>query len=198
MRASSSALLVTAAALALTACQKKTEAPAAPEAQPAPAAAAPAEAPNTLPARKPGLWEVRTSGVDTTGTPSVMRMCLDAAVEKQMSIWGESLAGECHGSRPTRQADGSWTFDSTCDRGTGGVSTLKGVATGDMQSHYQIRMDISTTGASVPQMNRSLTQTQDASYMGACPADMQPGDAEMMTAHGRMRVNLLKLKPPVR
>ena len=185
-----SRLIVAAAVsvIALSACQRQEEAPAAEDSvAPTPGAGAPA-APPTL-QRKPGLWRMAMSmeGVDFVQTT---RVCIDEATEREMSVWGAQTTRDmCSEHRVTRQRDGSWAFRSVYSMGSGGVTTTEGVATGDFQSRYQVRATTTTSGAATPQMNRSGTMTIQASWEGPCPEGWRPGDMEVP---GGGRINLAR------
>ena len=72
--------------LALAACSKKADTPAATgEAKPA-AAAMPSM--TTPPSRKPGLWSQTMSSADMNQT---MKVCLDADTDAKMSVWGQAM-----------------------------------------------------------------------------------------------------------
>lgn len=165
--------IVCLSVLTLAACNRGDEAE-----QPAEGpVAAPPVAPSvpTRPIRKPGLWETSASveGLDAVQT---VRLCLDAATDERLSLaGGQAGAAQCRNSQ-TREADGSWRFSSACDMGSGGTVTTVGTATGDFSSRYTVTADSTTSGAAVPQMNRSQRVTVQAAWRGACPADMKPGD----------------------
>lgn len=163
-------------ALTLAACDRreKSAAPESPTAAPAPASA---PVP-TRPVRKPGLWETSASieGVDTVFTS---RLCVDERTDEKLALASaQPGAGECK-STQTREADGSWRFSSVCDLGSGGRATTTGTAAGDFASRYEVRAETTTEGAAVPQMNRSARMTMQATWRGACPADMRPGDVSI-------------------
>jgi hypothetical protein len=192
--------IVSAAALAvlapslliLGACNRGKPAEKAPEAPGAPAAQTPAApTPPSAPKRRAGLWEMRMSSSDND-TAMVTRFCTSDEVEAKVSVWGSQMTKDmCSQNSMTRNPDGSWSFSSRCDMGTGGVVSSTGTASGDFDKHYQVRSTSTTSGASVPQMNRTSTVTMDSSWMGACPADMKPGDMTLPGGMGKM--NILEL-----
>jgi len=195
MRAAVTAVSVIVLAVSAAACNpaKKDEAPAAPG---APATAAPAPArpslpigPAALPHRKPGLWEMTMAleGEDAR-PPMVTRLCLDAASEARSSIWGAEMSKDmCSKNEIKRNLDGSWTFASVCNMGSGGVTHSEGTATGDLTDNYVVRMKSSTSGAQLDMMNRDQAFTIASRRIGACEAGQRGGD---MIVNGRVVANV--------
>jgi hypothetical protein len=196
MAAMRSVLTVAGLALALVACGKKDEAgKASAGAAPAATAAAPAKAPATSPAamphRKPGLWEQK---VTTSGFSQTTRLCLDAATEAKMSVWGAQTSKDrCQKTSIDRKLDGSWTFASVCDMGSGGKTSTEGAITGDFASSYHLTANSKTEGAQAAQMNGPHAMTMDATWQGPCPAGFKPGDMELP---GGMKINIAEAGGP--
>ena len=166
------------AIIALTACNKKTaEAPAPDEQQSAEAGQQAVPGANG-PTRKAGLWEITVSG--SISAPTSTRQCVDAASDAATSLYGAQLSNsQCSESAFLRQPDGSWKFHRMCDMGSGGMVTLDGTISGDFDNQYSVDFNSTTTGAEVPQMNRNEKITVKGKWVGACPADMKPGDMEL-------------------
>lgn len=163
--------------LALAACSKPAEKPAA--------------ASSESTARKPGLWELRISDGESV---QVQRECLDAATDQQLSLIGRQTNDQnCQKHLMTRQPDGSWRFSTVCDMGSGGVVSAEGVATGDFATHYQMKVEQSTTGAAVPMLNGNRRLVIDAAWVAECPAGMKPGEAELP---GGRRINMVEISAP--
>ena len=181
-------LVLSLSVLALAGCQKKAETTkAADDVAPAATAGQAAAAP---PARKPGLWVQTVKSGDMSQRAQV---CIDAATDAKISLFGaQAGAGRCAGNRVTPAAGGGWAFESVCDMGSGGTTTTKGVATGDMASHYRLTATSTTTGAQAAQMNGAREMSLEAAWQGPCPAGMKPGD---MTLDGGVTINLLTLAP---
>lgn len=182
--------LFAAIALALAACGQKdtAKAPAAGDTAAPASATAQASGPVAMPTRKPGLWLQTVSMGDFKQST---RLCLDAATDKSMSLWGAQATQEmCSQTQMSRGLDGSISFSSTCDMGSGGKSTSKGVVKGDFNSKYTVEADTTTEGASAPQMNGSRKMTLEAAWQGPCPADFKPGDMELP---GGMKMNVAEL-----
>ncbi len=180
------------AVLALAACNRNgDEAPEQASEPDAPAqaeASAEGAAPPAPPRRKAGLWEQRVS---TEGMVQVSRICIDEALERRLSWWGQQATTEgCEKNLVTRRTDGGWQFSSVCDMGTGGKTTTSGVATGDFDSRYVVQAQSSTVGAEAPQMNGTRQINIESAWQGACPEGFRPGDMELP---GGIRLNLLDM-----
>lgn len=195
MRAVAAAVLVSALALSVAACKPKPaeDAPAAPgsvaapDAAPSAAPAGPVNA-NSLPHRKPGLWEMTMTLQGEDHPPMVTRLCLDAASEARSSIWGNEMTREmCTKNEMSRQLDGSYKFASVCNMGSGGVTRSEGTASGDLTSNYVVRMKSSTSGAELEMMNRDQEFSIASRRLGACEAGQRGGD---MIMNGRVVANL--------
>ncbi|MDE2485868.1 MAG: hypothetical protein KGO51_00575 [Alphaproteobacteria bacterium] len=173
------------ALLALAGCQKKTNEQAAANAQaPAPAAgtaqgraqtaAAPSE-PLKL-SRRPGLWEMKMT---TEGMTQASRVCVDAATDAKLGITGVHKGpNPCSEQKMTKTASG-YQIDTVCNLGDAGVLTNHAVMTGDPGSHYTVEMTTTTKGARAAQVNGTRKAVMEATWKGACPADMKPGDVEV-------------------
>jgi hypothetical protein len=130
-----------------------------------------------MPKRKPGLWR---HTITTAGATQTMTLCLDAAADRQLAVWGQGASQEmCQQTDMRRRLDGAIAFSSTCDMGGGGKTTSKGVIQGDFGTAYKMEADSVTEGASAPQMNGAHKMTLEAAWTGPCPAGARPGDVEM-------------------
>ena len=180
-------LACAAALLVLGACSKKPETPGG-----GPTAGAP-EAPKpsamlTPPQRKAGLWE---QTITSERMNQVTQICLDETVGKRLSGFGQQVGkNPCERNAVTSKLGGGWEFSSVCDLGAAGRVESHGVATGDMGSHYVVDIESTTTGAAMPQANGDHKMKLEASWKGACPADMRPGD---MTMPGGMKMNMVDM-----
>lgn len=173
----------------LAGCQRReateetTAADAAATTETAEAPAAGRAAPVRGPTLRAGLWQVTTS-IEGVGAAPATRMCVDAGMQAEMAVIGQSDP-RCQATRMQRTADG-WSFASRCDMGSAGQTEAEGVATGDFQSRYETRVTTRTSGAEVPHMNREMRMTSVAVWQGPCPDGWRPGDVE--TPVGRMNM----------
>jgi hypothetical protein len=139
-----------------------------------------------LPARQPGLWDVKII-MGSNLPPMSMQMCLDEASDRKMMEQGMSMSeGMCSQTSSRREGDG-FVIESTCNI-DGGTAHTRATISGDFQSSY--RMDIVSDreggNKSIP---KHTEMTHEGTHMGACGNDMTPGDVIIM---GR-KMNILKM-----
>ena len=152
----------------------------------------PADAPDAAnaPMRKAGLWELKLTRDGKSGKLGWLKVCLDAATDSRLGVFGRHFAkGDCQRSI-TRQDDGAYRFSSTCTVGGGAVVATHGVATGDFNTGYTIRSDINVTGAPFEPMNGSHAITIEGRFNGPCPAGLRPGEVSLGTG---MKVSIDQL-----
>ena len=87
----------------------------------------------------------------------------------------------------SRDSSGNMVFDATCDIG-GRKTKTHGVISGDFQSHYTLDIVTDSEGGN-PALPKHSEMTQEATWIGACPAGMKPGD---MVMPGGRTINLLE------
>ncbi len=161
----SGAILV--AAMLLTACGDKPSVATGGE-------GADAKAVVPTPVRKLGQWE---HAVLADGQTVTMKICLDEAMEKRISWWGQANAPEdCSRNEVQRQADGTWTFSTICKTFAGGETTTSGAATGDFETNYTVLATSTTTGATIERVNGTHDVKIDAKWLGQCPTGQRGGD----------------------
>jgi hypothetical protein len=184
-------ILVAASILALTACNRQGGGKPSAAASPVSPAAAPL-ATSQPPARRAGLWE-QTMNRDGAA-PMVMgkmRLCVDAASEAKISLFGGRMGkGRCGRRSVSRQLNGNYDFTSTCDMGEAGVTTSKGTLSGDLSSRYRVHAESDIAGSSIPSLNGHHVTDIEATWLGACPAGMTPGDIVMGNG---MKINVDKI-----
>ena len=182
----SQVLVCAAALLALGACSKKPETPGGGPTTAAPEAIKPAAI--TMPERRAGLWE---QSMTAEKMSQVTQLCLDETVGKRLSAFGQQASKTpCEKNAVTPKLGGGWEFSSVCDLGAAGRIESHGVATGDLSSHYVVDISSTTTGAAMPQANGDHKMKLEATWKGACPADMRPGD---MSMPGGMKINMVDM-----
>ena len=178
-------LVLTAAALALAACNKPAGTDGAPVAPAAAASGGQAASAMAMPVRKPGLWETtmmrdgKPGGPRMAGT-GVMKMCVDAASDVKMAAFGGRMGrGMCSEQHASKNPDGSYSFASTCTIGAGATVTSKGVASGDFTSKYVVHSESDVSGGQFAQMNGHHVTEITSVYAGPCPAGMAGGDMQL-------------------
>lgn len=128
-----------------------------------------------LPPRKPGLWQIDMTMPAAPG-PQQMRMCIDSGTDAEMFKMGMNAArGSC--DKPSITRSGSVvTIDSTCKMGETRMTThavTKFTADTAYHTEADTRMDPPMPG------REAMKITQEGKWVGACPADMTPGDVAM-------------------
>jgi hypothetical protein len=140
-----------------------------------------------MPPRKPGLWRVTMTMPGGRPGPGEMRMCIDSKSDAALMKMGAGAAqGRCT-KNESRRSGNQMIIDSVCTIGSSvSTSHIVMTMTGDNAYHTDI---VSRTEP--PLAGQAETHiTQDGTWTGACPADMQPGD--MMMPNG-MKVNMLTM-----
>jgi hypothetical protein len=141
-------------------------------------AAAVAQLPD-LPARKPGLWEIRMTTEQPAGTPVITsQMCIDAATDREMHEFGLKMSKDTCKKFDSRRTAAAWIIDAECSFGPM-KSLTKTTITGDFQKTVSVRIEGTTDGmpgaGSGPQ---KTLMTQVATWKGPC-GDLKPGDITM-------------------
>ena len=148
------------------------------------ALAASAAVAGDFPARKPGLWEMSITGVGSTARPIKAKICLDQATADALIGQGTAQAKAMCSKREVHFSGNTGTADSVCKiAGSTQTSHADFVFDGDTAYHVTTRShyDPPLRGKSESSMK------SDARWVGACPADMKPGD--MITPTGaRMHI----------
>jgi Protein of unknown function (DUF3617) len=149
-----------------------------------------------MPARKPGLWELKMDFVGRQMPAQVMKHCIDAATDKAMnSQFGGASQENCSKIETTR-AGAATIIDAVCKFGDA-TSTTHSVITGSFDSAYTV--DVTSTregGPPTPAMapRGSTHMTIAAKWLGPCEAGQKPGDVIM--ANG-MKMNLMDMQKRV-
>ena len=139
-----------------------------------------------LPARKPGLWEMKMEFAGRNAPGQTMQQCIDAATDQMMqSNAGPAGQSTCSKRDVQRSAD-KITIDSVCTVG-GKTTTSHAEITGSFDSAYT--MTITSDSATAP--GGKSTMTMAAKWLGPCTGDQKPGD--MIMGNG-MKINILEMK----
>jgi hypothetical protein len=139
-----------------------------------------------LPARKPGLWQLKLALEEfSTLPPQLAEHCIDAATDKLMDVTGSNMQ-QAACSKPDVQKVGStFVVDSVCKMGPFAMSS-HAVISGDLNSAYTVKVTSKQMGEPVAGIPASSSMTIDAKWVGACKADQKPGDMIM----GGRKVNV--------
>ncbi len=145
-----------------------------------------------LPARKPGLWELKMTFEGRSLPPQTMQHCIDAATDKQMNTIGGAMRRDMCSKQEVQQVGSTIVVDSICKVGAATV-TSHGVVSGDFNSAYTVKVTSKREGAAAPGMPASgeSNMSVEAKWLGACKAGQKPGDIIM--AGGR-KINIHDLR----
>jgi len=135
--------------------------------------------PANMPKRKPGLWEMQTSGMG--GQPQTTKICLDADTDTAMYKMGTHMGGQmCSKFNIDVQSGSKVVTDAVCkiDTPNGGVSMTSHSETnytGDTAYSTQghIKYDPAIMGHS------EMAITSSGKWVGQCAAGQKPGDMVM-------------------
>jgi hypothetical protein len=138
-----------------------------------------------LPARKPGLWEIKTVMEGGFQPTQVAQHCIDAETDKLMSSMGGDMRKEACSKQDVKKDGATYVIESVCKFGPM-TSTSRGVISGDFNSAYTVKMTSKREGGpNFPGMpgGGDSNMTIEAKWLSACTADQKPGDIVM--ADGR-------------
>jgi Protein of unknown function (DUF3617) len=140
-----------------------------------------------MPARKAGLWEIKTS-IENRGSASLpVQHCIDNTTDQRMLSSAGPLGESACPKRDVRRSGDTVTIDSTCtfkDK----TATSHAVITGSFDSAYT--MTVTSQSEALP--GGKITMTLTGKWLGPCAADQKPGDIIM--AGGAAKVNILEQK----
>jgi hypothetical protein len=148
-----------------------------------------------MPARKPGLWELKLD-FETLKLPArVMQHCVDAATDKLLNAQFGGPANEACSKQDVQNVAGTMIVDSVCKFGAA-TTTSHAVIAGRFDSAYTV--DVTSTregGRALPgQAPGAPTHMKiEAKWLGACAAGQKPGD--IMMGNG-MKINILDMPKP--
>ena len=144
-----------------------------------------------MPARKPGLWELKMAFENSRIPERTMQQCVDAATDKLMNTGFGGGAQENCSKQDTQHVGSALVIDSTCTFGPA-TTTSHAVVTGSFDSAYSVDVTSTRQGAPAPGMapTGSTHMKMEAKWLGPCAADQKPGD---VITDGR-KMNLLDLQ----
>lgn len=140
------------------------------------------------PARKPGLWEMRSDdGSGAKEGSHTMQQCIDAASDKALRDMGQGMGKDLCSKQELSSDGGKLVMDSVCKIGNT-VATSHAVMSGDFGTAYRME---SKSSYSPPLMGRAEGHSvMEAKWIGPCKADQKPGD--MVMPNG-MKMNVLDM-----
>ncbi len=132
-----------------------------------------------IPHRKPGLWEMTVTDAEGAGGKGIkQRICLDAKSEELLNRQSIATGQEACSSVQTRATGDQLRAKAVCNLGSVKMTSESVTTfTGDSASMTTVH-----TTYDPPLAGRSQSDTrQEAKWLGACPADMKPGDVVLQT-----------------
>jgi len=144
-----------------------------------------------MPARKPGLWEIKTTSEGHGMPPTTSEHCIDAETDKLMNSMGGNMRQEMCPKRDVQKVGSTIVVDSVC-KAMGMTITSHSVTSGDFNSAYTVKITSKTEGGP-PGLAGNTSITLDAKWMGACKADQKPGD--MMSAGRKINIRDMQNMP---
>lgn len=151
-----------------------------------------AQGADTIPARKPGLWEIDTEVSMVPGQKITARRCIGPNGDGDLLDRSAKERKKCGEARVTRNGQEVVT-DMVC-KVDASTATIHGVLRGDFQKQYAGRVD--TTYAPPLHGMSSTSVSLDARWIGPCAPGQKPGDTEMTMMGGRINLQeLMKVMP---
>jgi hypothetical protein len=152
----------------------------------------------TPPPRRAGLWNetFTKDGKRDLGIYSSVHICVGPDTDAKSPIFNfdaavrRAHAGNCTAPSASRRGDGLYVFSSTCPSRGGGTTRTDGLVSGNFRTAYHMQLVSTITGALVPSQNGRHVVEIDGQWLGACPANLAPGDMVLPNGlklpHGRM------------
>jgi hypothetical protein len=139
-----------------------------------------------MPARKAGLWEVKTSFGNGGGASLTVQQCIDAGTDQMMMSTTGPLAQSVCPRRDIQRSGNTVTIDAACTT-MNKTATTHAVVTGSFDSAYV--MTVTAQGDAMP--GGTMTMTMTGKWLGPCTAGQKPGD--MIMPNGR-KLNILEMQ----
>jgi hypothetical protein len=133
-----------------------------------------------MPARKPGLWEMKMSFEGRAAALQSIQQCIDAATDQIMQSSASNIGSQNCSKRDVVKSGDTTTIDSVCSV-AGRNATSHAVVTGSFDSAYTM------TVASKSDVGPGINMTVAAKWLGPCLADQKPGD---LILPGGIKMNL--------
>ncbi len=150
-----------------------------------------------LPARKPGLWDLKMVFEGRNLPPQAMQHCVDAATDKLMNSNFGGMTRDACAKQDMKVAGDTITIDSVCKFGAA-TTTSRAVITGRFDQAYTVKVTSTQEGGTpMPGVTpgQATHMTIEAKWLGPCKAGQKPGD--IMMANG-MKLNVLDMPTPGR
>jgi len=142
-----------------------------------------------LPARKPGLWEMKMVFEGRSLPPHTSQHCIDAETDRMMNATGTAMTKDMCAKMDVQKVGDTFVIDAVCKMGPS-TNIARSVVSGDFNSAYTVKVSSQTEGGpklpGTPPDGKS-EMTIEARWTGACKGDQKPGDIIMSTG---MKMNI--------
>ena len=135
------------------------------------------------PARKAGLWKIKTT-IEGRGRTVTVQQCIDASTDQMLQSSTGPLAAQACPTREVKKSDTGLTIVSRCNF-NGKPASASAVVSGSFDSAYT--MTVTAEGSDLP----ATRMTMEGKWLGACTADQKPGDVIMSNG---VKVNVPELQ----
>src|SRR5262249_47389800 len=145
-----------------------------------------------MPARKAGLWEMKTAFEGGNIPAQSAQHCIDAETDKLMNSVGGNMGKMCS-KQDVQKVGDTMVIDSVCKFETM-TTTSHAVVSGDFNSAYTVRISSKSQGGPAVQgmpAGGASNMTVEAKWVGPCKAGQKPGD---MIMAGGQKVNIRDLQ----
>ena len=103
-------------------------------------------------ARKPGLWEVKTT-IEGQGRAVTVQQCIDAATDQMLQASAGPFSAPLCKGREVTKSDAGMTIDTDCSL-NGKAATAHAVVTGNFDSAYT--MTVTAEGGALPPVKMTM------------------------------------------
>ncbi len=141
-------------------------------------------APNNMPKRKPGLWEIKMQSPEME-MAMISQHCIDEKTDNLLQQQGRAQSSQKCSNSSVRKEGDKIIVESECQY-EGRTARTKAVFSGDFSQHY--RGEIHTTYTPPLHNIKSSTQTFKGKWLGACKPGQKPGDV-VIPGMGSMNLN---------
>jgi hypothetical protein len=142
-----------------------------------------------MPARKPGLWDMRMTVQGQKMPPQLAQHCIDAETDKLMNEIGTGMQKEMCQKHEMSQSGDTLVVESVCN--IGGVNTTtRAEISGKFDSAYTVKVHSKreeTPAARKIPGAPEMTMIIEAKWTGECKKGQKPGD---MIMPGGVKINV--------
>jgi hypothetical protein len=121
-----------------------------------------------MPARKPGLWEIKMSFENPSLPAQSLKQCVEAGSDRLMPAGAASAQSNCS-KRDVQRSGNTTTIEATCTLAGKTLNTRVTIA-GNLDSAYT--MTLTSEGDAIP--GGKSTMTMSATWLGPCAAGQNP------------------------